>query len=325
MTRVLIILLVVGSVGGLAMAERETPSQVATYTLPASQASGVRLDTLLIGGYASGRFATAVQQLSSDLSEEERVLLGEHLDRIFGNRFGENGLERPGRLRIAYERASRPDGTTRSIRVLGAEVGAGGRLHTVYHFDADGRTGYFDSAGGSVNGEGWTSPVPRLRVNSPFGRARMHPILNRVLPHTGVDLAASRGEPVRAPADGIVAAAGRNGGYGLLVELQHPNGYGTRYAHLDRIAAGISPREIVRKGDILGYVGSSGLATGPHLHYEVRRRGQPIDPLSLAARSSLGNGVLSSPSWPAERRRLTELLSRTPTVIERMTASASAD
>src|SRR5690606_6821190 len=102
------------------------------------------------------------------------------------------------------------------------------------------------------------------------------PILNRVLPHTGVDLAAPTGEPVRATADGIVASAGTQGGYGLLVDLQHPSGYSTRYGHLSRMAAGLRPGAAVSRGEVIGYVGMSGLATGPHLHYEVRRRGQPV-------------------------------------------------
>ena len=153
-------------------------------------------------------------------------------------------------------------------------------------------------------------------MSSEFGQQRLHPILDRVLPHTGVDFAAPTGEPVRATADGLVTTAGNQGGYGLLVELQHPNGYSTRYAHLSRIAAGVARARVVRQGEIVGYVGKSGLATGPHLHYEVRRRGQPIDPLRLAAADGIPGDVGSEPRWPVERRRVEALLARTPTMLE---------
>lgn len=286
-----------------------------TYELEPARAVGVEVDTLLIGGYAEGRFVEAVRTLSSDLSEGEAELLGEHLDRLYGARFGEAGLASPGRLRIAYERTRRPEGGTRSIRVLGAEVAAGGRLHTLFQFDDGSREGYYDPDGVALGGEEWQSPLRVVRVSSPFGRTRMHPILQRILPHTGVDLAAPRGTEVRAPADGIVSSAGDRGGYGLMVELQHPDGYGTRYAHLDHLAPGLTAGRIVREGELLGYVGMTGRATGPHLHYELRRRGQPIDPMTLAARMAIGRNVMSSPDWRVQRRELMELLGQTPTVI----------
>jgi murein DD-endopeptidase MepM/ murein hydrolase activator NlpD len=150
----------------------------------------------------------------------------------------------------------------------------------------------------------------------------MHPILNRLLPHTGVDLAASTGEPVRATADGIVAAAGTNGGYGLLIELKHPDGLGTRYAHLSRIEPGIRPRTIVRQGQVIGYVGMTGLATGPHLHFEIRRRGQAVDPMAWLGSAQLGGPVGAANDWAKERGVIADLLARTPTVVNSRDASS---
>lgn len=313
--RVLIALLIVAITGGLAMSRLPgDATSVAPITLEPAVAIGVRVDTSLIGGYAVGRFADAVQALDSDLSAEERTLLGRHLDEIFSAQLGSEALERPGRLRIAYERAQRPDGSTRSIQVLGAELAANGRMYTFFHYEDGEASGYFDPYGVPINASAWTPPLERLRVTSRFGRSRMHPILRRVLPHTGVDLAAPRGELVRAPADGIVVSAGSNGGYGLMVELRHPNGYTTRYAHLNEIDPGVSIARIVRRGDRIGRVGMTGRATGPHLHYEVRRRGQPIDPMSLDARANLGSRVQAGAEWSQQQRLVTTLLARTPTM-----------
>ena len=124
------------------------------------------------------------------------------------------------------------------------------------------------------------------------------------------------GDPVRATADGIVVSSGSRGGYGLLVEIQHPNGYSTRYAHLSRIADRAGIAGFVRQGDVIGYVGMTGLATGPHLHYEVLQRGNPVDPLRLGGDPVLVGRLGGDPDWPLERRRIGELLARVPTVIK---------
>jgi hypothetical protein len=304
------------AVVGATAAERPTSSHGlgTELVLPGVPAIGIRIDTLLIGGYASGAFGEAIVQLQSDLSPEEGALVGMHLDRIFGQILPAAGLGDSGRLRIAYERAIRPDGTARSIRVLGAEVAVAGRVHTAYYFEHDERPGYFDPTGRSLDASGWASPLRSVRVSSPFGRERMHPILRRQLPHTGVDLAAPPGEPVLATADGIVAIAGIQGGYGLLVEVRHPDGYSTRYAHLSALTKGLAPSEVVRRGQILGYVGMTGLATGPHLHYEVRKRGQPVDPMALARGQSPASQATADPSWAQERSRVGRLLARAPVV-----------
>src|SRR5690606_20492992 len=227
-----------------------------------------------------------------------------HLDRIFAATLPADGLGSTGRLRLAYERASRPDGTTRSIRVLGAEIASGGRVHTALYFEHEGSPGYYDPFGRPLDASEVANPLRSMRVNSPFGGRRLHPILNRWLPHTGVDLAARQGDPVYATGDGIVVSAGPSGGYGLLVELRHPDGYGSRYAHLSRIASGVAPNRLVRKGEVVGYVGMTGLATGAHLHYEIRRRGQPIDPLSLAERSRLGARLPFDARWSTQRQEI---------------------
>ena len=131
------------------------------------------------------------------------------------------------------------------------------------------------------------------RISSGFTRGRFHPILHIMRAHVGIDYAASPGTPVRAVADGTVRRAGWSGGYGNLLEVAHARGYATRYGHLRSIAKGIRSGTHVRQGQVIGYVGMSGLATGPHLHYEFRTNGRPINPASI--RSIQAEPVESGP------------------------------
>jgi murein DD-endopeptidase MepM/ murein hydrolase activator NlpD len=282
--------------------------------LPPVLALTQRVDTLFIGGYARGSFQDAVRTIASDLTPAERAMVGRHLDRVFDGVLDQGGLGRAGRLRVAAERTLRPDGSTRAVRVLAAEAAVGGEMHRAFFFEHEGTPGYFDPLGRSLDPRAWVMPLDGARVSSGFGLARMHPILRRVLPHTGVDYAAPAGTPVRATADGTVAASGVRGGYGNLIELQHPNGYATRYAHLARIAPGVVAGSPVRQGDVIGFVGMSGLATGPHLHYEVRRQGKAVDPLGVSVGLGPSADLSTYRPWLQERGSLQRLLSRTPTL-----------
>lgn len=285
-------------------------------TLPPVRAVPGAVDTLLIGGFARGTFRDALDVVASDLSDAEREMVGRHLDKMFLPVLEGRALQGGGRLKVAYERVRRPDGSTRSIQVLAAQAAVEGGVRTLFFYDAPGAPAYYDDGGRSLDAaKAWHGPLDVLRVTSPFQSARMHPILRRVLPHNGVDYGAPYGAPVRATADGSVAFAGDRGGYGNLVEVQHPNGYSTRYAHLASVA--VRPHQPVRQGDLLGYVGATGLATGPHLHYEVRRRGQPVDPGLVMAYESATAEVGYDLAWRNETRVLRRLLARTPTVVRR--------
>lgn len=125
------------------------------------------------------------------------------------------------------------------------------------------------------------APLARLRLSSGFGM-RVHPLLGGYRLHKGVDLAAVAGSPIRATADGVVARADWFGGYGLTVQLEHVGGVETRYGHMSRLNVDAGQR--VRKGDTIGYVGSTGRSTGPHLHYEVLVGGRAVDPAGYLAR-----------------------------------------
>jgi murein DD-endopeptidase MepM/ murein hydrolase activator NlpD len=141
------------------------------------------------------------------------------------------------------------------------------------------------------------------RVTSGFGE-RFHPILGYVRFHAGVDLGASAGTPIVAAADGRVVAAGWHGGYGRQVAIAHANGIETTYGHMSRIAA--FPGEMVRRGQVIGYVGSSGLSTGPHLHFEVTKNGRPVNPMT--ARLAAGPAQLQGEKLHAFQGELRQLL-----------------
>jgi murein DD-endopeptidase MepM/ murein hydrolase activator NlpD len=125
------------------------------------------------------------------------------------------------------------------------------------------------------------TPVAFTRISSRFSTGRKHPILNRIRAHKGVDYAAPRGTPVKATGSGKIVLRGRKGGYGNTVVIQHGSRYSTLYAHLNGFARGLSIGERVKQGEIIGYVGSTGLATGPHLHYEFRVNGVHRNPLTV--------------------------------------------
>ena len=307
------VVLGLGSVAAFAEPQQGLPVE-GPPVLATVRAVPAKTDTLLIGGYGRGTFREALNVIASDLSEAEREMVGRHLDRIF-NPDVQLAMRSGGRLKVAYERMRRPDGSTRSIQVLAAQAAVGGGLHTLFFYEHGEKPGYYDDLGQSLDPKAWAGPLAVMRVTSGFRMDRMHPILRRVLPHNGIDYAAAYGTPVLATSDGSVSYASARGGYGNLVEVQHPNGYATRYAHLSRIA--VRPYQPVRQGDVIGYVGATGLATGPHLHYEVRRKGQPVDPALAMAYEQTTETVGYDLAWRNERRALARLIARTPTVIRR--------
>ncbi|GAB4369312.1 MAG: M23 family metallopeptidase [Deltaproteobacteria bacterium] len=165
--------------------------------------------------------------------------------------------------------------------VLSAEFENDGTVHRAYRFEVDGRVGYYDDEGDSMRRAFLKAPLSYRRISSGFSLNRFHPILKRRHPHLGVDYVAPAGTPVSAIGDGTVTFAGWKGANGRLVILQHPMGYTTYYGHLSRIAKGIRRGVRVAQGDLIGYVGSSGRATGPHLHFQMNRHGRILNPLSV--------------------------------------------
>ena len=143
----------------------------------------------------------------------------------------------------------------------------------------DSRGEFWDETGHAIQGGWLRTPCRYDRISSPFDPHRMHPILRRVQPHNGVDYAAGTGTPVWAASDGTVAFAGRRGANGNLVSLRHSGGFETHYAHLSRIARGLRRGDRVEQRQVIGYVGSTGRSTGPHLHFGLKHRGRYVDPM----------------------------------------------
>jgi len=190
-------------------------------------------------------------------------------------------LRRGDAVRVALERKMRPDGSIRSRHFLAIELRNGDRvLRAIPQPAPGGRFAYFDEEGRSLRGAFLRYPVP-YRITSHFSNRRYHPILKKWRAHEGIDYGAPAGAPVEATASGIVTRAGFMGAYGRLVELRHPGEIRTRYAHLSSIAPDIRPGARVEQGQIIGRVGASGLATGPHLHYEFLKNGRHRDPLAV--------------------------------------------
>jgi murein DD-endopeptidase MepM/ murein hydrolase activator NlpD len=185
-------------------------------------------------------------------------------------------------LKILYEEKSRKGQEKKTaMRILAAELTSAGQKFTAIYFEKQkGQGNYYNLEGRSLARSFLRFPVEFTNVTSQFANARFHPILKVNVPHTGVDFAAKRGTPVRAVGDGVITLADWNGVYGKMVEIQHDSTYTTRYAHLERFAEGIRDGTAITKGQVIGYVGSTGRATGPHLHFELYKDQQYVDPLS---------------------------------------------
>ncbi|HEX7049150.1 MAG TPA: M23 family metallopeptidase [Longimicrobiales bacterium] len=240
------------------------------------------VDTVYLSGVIrDGRtlYEALVENDAADVPPAERAALVVELAEIYAYKLDFSHDIQPGdSYRVVYEREARPDGTARRRQVLVAElVSRGSSYPAVYFSPGDDRGGYYDLEGRSLRGLFRRYPVDYVRITSSFTWRRYHPVLGIYRAHLGTDFGAPPGTRVRATGDGTVIFAGRRGGYGNMIELRHPGGYTTRYAHLRGFARGIRRGRAVAQGQVIGYVGSTGLATGPHLHYELRKNGRPLN------------------------------------------------
>lgn len=165
--------------------------------------------------------------------------------------------------------------------VVAEFISQGKSYRAIRYTDPNGETGYFTPEGGSLRKAFMRNPIKFTRISSYFSASRKHPILNKIRAHKGVDYAAKTGTPIRSTGDGKVVFRGNKGGYGNTIILQHGQRYSTLYAHMSRFAPSAQVGRKVKQNDIIGYVGQSGLATGPHLHYEFRVDGQHRNPLTV--------------------------------------------
>jgi murein DD-endopeptidase MepM/ murein hydrolase activator NlpD len=251
------------SASGLSVERRVPPDDVRT--------------TLRSGEIQSSLFAAA-----DDAGLPDSITLA--LADVFGGDIDfYHDLRRGDRFIVLYETRyvdGEPAGTG---RILAAEfVNRGIALHAFLWRAPDGTEGYYDETGRSSRKAFLRSPMEFSRITSGFTQARFHPVLHEMRAHRGTDFAAPMGTPVRVTADGVVELAGQQNGYGNVVIVRHDSTYSTLYAHLSRFGDDVRSGSRVSQGDTIGYVGQTGWATGPHLHYELRVAGEPQDALTVA-------------------------------------------
>ncbi len=246
----------------------------------------VWVDTMKVAGVIERDLWSAVV-MNPELAEMprgDRARVIDLMDRVFQWQLDfSRQIQRGDAYRLVFEREVRPDGTMRTGRILAAElVNRDQPLYAIW-FDLhdDGQGGYYDMEGESLRRAFIRAPLEYRRISSVFNMNRLHPIYGDRRPHIGVDYAAPTGTPVMATSDGVVTHRGVRGGYGNLIEVRHANGFMTRYAHLNGFASSVRAGGRVSQGQVIGYVGMTGTATGPHLHYEMHRHSQPVDPLNV--------------------------------------------
>jgi murein DD-endopeptidase MepM/ murein hydrolase activator NlpD len=212
--------------------------------------------------------------LSDNLIMELVGIFGWDIDFALDIRKGDN-------FSILFEEHYLDGKKVRSGNILAAEFTSQGNTYqAVRYTDSKGHTDYYSPDGRSMRKAFLRTPVDFKRISSRFGK-RKHPVLNRMRAHKGVDYAASSGTPIRSTGNGKIIFRGKKGGYGNTIVIRHGGKYSTLYAHMKSFRKGLRTGSSVRQGDIIGFVGKSGLATGPHLHYEFRVNGVHKNPLTV--------------------------------------------
>lgn len=224
---------------------------------------------------------------------------------------------------ILYETVYKDGEAVTTGDILAASfINNGKMFQAVRHTDAEGNTAYYTPDGKSLKRGFLRYPVKFSRISSRFSNARMHPILNTIRAHKGVDLAAPTGTPIYASADGKVTFQGWKGGYGKVVMLQHDGVYSTVYGHMSRFESDLREGSRVKQGQVIGYVGSTGHATGPHLHYEFRVKGVHRDPLSAELPEALPIPAKERPRFLSESAKIIATMVRMES--ETQTASVAS-
>lgn len=275
--------------------ERQASGQLHARVEIAPLTASVRLGS---GTISSSLFAaTDDARIPDEVANQLVDILGGRID-------FHRSLQRGDRFNVVYETLEADGEPLRTGRVLSVEFVNNGKTHTAVWFQQPGQKGaYYSAEGNSLSTAYLSSPVAFSRVTSGFA-TRMHPILQRMHRHNGVDYAAPTGTPVRVVADGVVETAGRQGGYGNVIIVKHNGSDSTLYAHLSKID--VRPGQRVTQGQSIGAVGATGWATGPHLHFEFRVNGSYQNPQVMAERSAPGV-ALSAQARPAFEQAVAEM------------------
>lgn len=213
-------------------------------------------------------------------------------------------------FKLVFDRKVTESGrTVETGDLLYAEVGAKGQTTRFYRFDNNGHTDYFDELGKNIKGFLLRTPVEVARVTSSFGM-RLHPLLGYTRMHAGIDFGAPTGTPVFAAGSGVVKEERWAGGYGHWLKIEHQGGWATGYGHLSRYAAGLHVGEHVNQGQIVAYVGSTGMSTGPHLHYEIMKGNQKVNPSSAQVPQGTILGGRDLAAFKAQKAHVDALLNK---------------
>ena len=222
---------------------------------------------------------------SSLSSSAQRAGLSHSLTMDMANIFGYDvdfaqDIRKGDEFDVVYEQKVVNGKTVGNGNILSARFTNRGKTYTAVRYtNKQGNTSYYTADGNSMRKAFIRTPVDFARISSMFSMGRKHPILNKIRAHKGVDYAAPRGTPIKATGDGKVLLAGRRGGYGNTVIIQHGDTYRTLYGHMQGFAKGVKTGGSVKQGQVIGYIGTTGLSTGPHLHYEFQVNGVHVDPL----------------------------------------------
>lgn len=253
-----------------------------------------------VTAYAHGRIESSLflaakrAGLSHNLTMDLANIFGYDIDFAMDIRKGDS-------FEVVYEEKSVGGERIGSGNILAARFVNRGETYTAIRYtNKQGNTSYYTAAGESMRKAFIRTPVDFARISSRFSNGRRHPILNKIRAHKGVDYAAPSGTPIKSAGDGKVILAGRNGGYGNTVIIQHGQRYKTLYAHMQGFAKGVRNGSTVKQGQIIGYIGTTGLSTGPHLHYEFQVDGRHVDPLGLKL-------PMADPIASSEKQRFRQL------------------
>jgi len=228
---------------------------------------------------ATGEIETSLYAAASSAGLSPAAIVA-MTDEIFQYDIDFTDAQKGDRFSVVYDETWREGERIGGGVVRAATFTTGGKTYTGFRFEHDGQVGYYDLDGRPLKKAFIRMPIPYARITSGFSSARKHPVLGRVRAHKGVDYGAGTGTPIMAAGNARVSFVGWKGGYGRTVVLDHGKGYTTLYAHMSRFGK-YKPGMRVAQGDVIGYVGSSGLATGPHLHYEFRVDGVHRNPLKV--------------------------------------------
>jgi len=261
----------------------------------------VRDDTVAANGQIQGSLYESAQRLGATPTITAEMV------KLFSHKLDFQRDIQPGdAFRLVFDRKVTESG--RTIETGDLEYA---ELHGVkfYRFERGDKVDYFDEAGKNIKGFLLRTPVDGARITSLFG-LRQHPVLGYTRAHQGIDFGAGTGTPILAAGDGVVLEAKRWGGYGNWLRIRHTAGWDTGYGHISRYAAGIRPGVHVHQGQVVAYVGATGLATGPHLHYEVWRNGARINPLGAKIPQGTVLAGADLTRFQAEKARIDGLLAR---------------